>query len=398
MRGTWAVLLLLGCGAGEVAGEPDAEPYTTPEPMTVPRPDAGEVEDDVAWLRDDVVTTTDVVVPQEDRVTPSPLDAPVMNPVDVVTPPPMDVVTPPPRDAVTTPPMDVVMALPELRCTLRSTSFEAGMQELDAPPSSTQRLRFTVNDLPPGITSATLRFDTFDADHPDEEGRIMVNGVGPFQIPARTGWDNTTQTDQRVDVTRAVREGANSVEFGPGPLARSFYRVGRVQIDVVARASRCGGGVTPPVDAGTPTGPRVTRRLGYMSARYTNRNNFVFRCDANYAYTARGDHASEDCTGGYNPDGTLRGTATFQFPNVVPGMYDVVITSRHSSNRNTLGALFLVNGEARRIDQRSGPGTLTLVDDVWGRRPLTGTVNVVLDATNNRGSDSVSSVTLRPVP
>ena len=79
-------------------------------------------------------------------------------------------------------------------------------------------------------------------------------------------------------------------------------------------------------------------------------------------------------------------------------MYDVVITSRHSTNRNTLGALFLVNGEARRVDQRTGPGTLTLVDDVWGRRPLQGTVNVVLDATNNRGSDSVSSVTLRPVP
>lgn len=391
MRATWAVLLLCGCGAGEVAGEADAEPYTTPEPATVPRPDAGETEDDVAWLSEDAaapsdVIATDVPAAQEDRVTPPPMD--------VVTPP-TDVVIP--RDVVA-PPMDVVMPLPELRCTLRSTSFDMGMQELDVAPSSTQRLRFTVNDLPEGITSATLRFDTFDADHPDQEGRITVNGVGPFQIPARAGWDNTTQTDQRVDITRAARAGANVVEFGPGPLARSFYRIGRVQIDVVARATRCGGGSTPPVDAGAPTGPRVTRRLGYMSARYTNRGNFVFRCDANYAYTARGDHASEDCTGGYNPDGTLRGTATFQFPNVVAGVYDVVITSRHSSNRNTLYALFLVNGEPGRVNQRSGPGTLTLVDDIWGRRALSGTVNVVLDSTTNRGSDSVSSVTLRPVP
>jgi hypothetical protein len=199
-------------------------------------------------------------------------------------------------------------------------------------------------------------------------------------------------------VTRAVREGTNVVEFGPGPLARSFYRIGRVQLDVVARATRCGATVTPPVDAGVPTGPRVTRRLGYMNATYTLRRNFVFRCDANYAYTARGDHASVDCTGGYNPDGTLRGTATFTFPNVVPGAYDIVVTSRHSSNRNALGALFVVNGEPARIDQRTGPGTLTLVDDTWGRRSLAGTVTVVLDATNNRGSDSVSAVTLRPVP
>jgi hypothetical protein len=392
MRVTWAVVLLLGCGAGTVGTEGDADPGTTPEPMTLPRADVEEVEDDVAWMRADASAPTadlgdiDVLAPQRDVITPGP---------DVVTPFP-DVVTPFPD--VVTPPIDAGGPLPEVRCTLRSTTFDAAMQEIDVGPTSGTRLRFTLPDVPAGVTAATLRFDTFDADHPNEEGRITVNGVGPFQIPANVAWDNTTQTDQRVDVTRAVREGSNVVEFGPGPLDRSFYRIGRVQLDVVARATRCGGTVTPPVDAGMPTGPRVTRRLGYMNATYTRRDNFVFRCDANYAYTARGDHASEDCTGGYNPDGTLRGTATFTFPNVVPGAYDIVVTSRHSTNRNTLGALFVVNGEPSRIDQRTGPGTLTLVDDTWGRRTLSGTVTVVLDATNNRGSDSVSAVTLRPVP
>lgn len=398
MRGAWAVVLLLGCGAGEVApgadAAPDADPYFAPEPVTRPRPDAGETEDDVAWL--DAPASPDVVPP--DLVAPPDLvviDHPAPQ-GDVITVPPAD--APPPPPPPPPPPMDAGAPLPELRCTLNATSFDGPMLELDVGPTSPERLRFTVGDVPSGVTSAALVFDSFDADHPNEEGRITVNGVGPFQIPANVAWDNTLQRDQRVEVTRAVRAGSNVVEFGPGPLARSFFRIGRVRLDVVARATRCGAGAPPPVDAGVPTGPRVTRRVTYPNARYTNRGNFVFRCDAGYAYTARGDHAAEDCTGGYNPDGTLRGTATFSFPAVVPGTYDVIVTSRHSSNRNTLGALFRVNGEERRIDQRSGPGTLTLVDDVWGRRALAGDVTVVLDSTVNRGSDSVAAVTLRPVP
>lgn len=388
MRGAWAVVLLIGCGAGEVApgadASPDADPSGAPEPVTLPRADAGEPEDDVAWLHPpgdapstDVPTADvpaiDVPAPQEDVIT-----------------------VPPPTDVPAAPPMDAGAPLPELRCTLRATNFDGPMLELDVGPTSATRLRFTVNDVPTGVTSAALRFDSFDADHPNEEGRITVNGVGPFQVPAQVGWDNTLRADQSVDVTRAVRAGTNAIEFGPGPLARSFYRIGRVRLDVVARAARCGPAA--PADAGTPTGPRVTRRVTYMNARYTNRGNFVFRCDAGYAYTARGDHAAEDCTGGYNPDGTLRGTATFSFPAVVPGVYDVIVTSRHSTNRNELYALFRVNGEEGRINQRSGPGTLTLVDDVWGRRTLSGDVTVVLDSTVNRGSDSVAAVTLRPVP
>ena len=125
----------------------------------------------------------------------------------------------------------------------------------------------------------------------------------------------------------------------------------------------------------------------------------VFRCDANYAYTARGaDHITEDCPRLYAPDGTLRTRGTFTFTNVIAGAYDVVVTSRHSPNRNAAHALFLVNGEAGRIDQTTGAGTLTIVEDVWGRRTLSGTVTVTLDSFNNRGSDAVSSVILRPAP
>ena len=138
--------------------------------------------------------------------------------------------------------------------------------------------------------------------------------------------------------------------------------------------------------------------MSYMQATYVNRNNVVFRCDSNYAYTARGaDHITTDCQGLYRPDGTLRARATFTFNSVVSAMYDVVITSRHSANRNASGALFIVNGESRRVDQRTGPGTLTLVEDIWGRRALSGTVTVVLDSFSNQGSDSVSAVILRPV-
>jgi len=390
MRGAWVVVIALSaCGSGEVTGDPDAD---APEPATLPRADVEEVEDDVAWMRTDA-GAPDVPAAQVDAVTATdvsraPMDLGVAPPADVPTQP--DVPTPP---TDTGPP-----PLPELRCALRAADFDAPMQELDVPPTSTSRLRFVVADVPAGVTAATLRYDIFDADHPGEEGRISVNGAGAIQIPSNVAWDNVLRSDESVDVTALVRPGSNTVEFGPGPLDRSFFRVGRVRLEVVARAARCGAGPVAPPDAGAPTGPRVLRRVTYANARYTNRGNFVFRCDANYAYTARGDHAAEDCTGGYNPDGTLRGTATFSFPAVVSGTYDVVVTSRHSANRNSLGALFRVNGEAGRIDQRTGPGSLTLVDDVWGRRALGGDVTVVLDSTSNRGSDSVSAVSLRPVP
>jgi hypothetical protein len=359
-----------------------------------PRPevDGALAQDDLPPLADDAPR------PPADAGSPAPADArppPIDVPATPVDAPPAPMDTPPTPVDVGTP----TPVVPEQRCRVESTTYAAAMVELDVAPGSTTRLRFTLPGIPAGVTAATLHYDSFDADHPNEEGVIALNGRR-FQMPANPAWDNVTMRDQTVDVSGAVAAGNNVVEFGPGPLPRTFYRVGRVALEFTARVERCPGVAAPmpvPTDAGAPAGPVVERTIGYRAATYTQRGNWVFRCDANYAYTARGDHGSEDCTGGYAPDGTLRGTATFTFANVTAATYDVLIGSRHSPNRNTMLALFIVNGEANRIDQRTGDGALAIVTDTWGRRALAGTVRVVLDTTRNSGSDSVSFVTLRPV-
>jgi hypothetical protein len=145
-----------------------------------------------------------------------------------------------------------------------------------------------------------------------------------------------------------------------------------------------------------PVGRPVVRTIGYRMATYTMRNNWVHDCTRNYAFTARGDeHIPNDCDRAYRPDGTLRGTATFTFNALIVGMYDIVGRSRFSANRDPNGALFVVNGERFTLDQRPGSD---LVDSVLARRPLGGTVTVVLDNSRGGGSDSVQSVTLRPAP
>lgn len=388
-------LLLVGCAPGDADTTDPAWEDGAPVPAEAsvdddvgPRPgvDAALPPDDGPVALPDAPPALDAgAAALLDAVTPAPIDASTMMAVDVA---------PAPVDAGPSAPV-----LPELRCRVQSTTYDAAMQELDVGPSSSARLRFTLPGIPAGVTAAALRYTSFDADHPGEEGVITLNGQR-FQMLANTAWDNVTVPEHRVDVSGAVVAGDNVVAFGPGPLPRSFFRVGRVALEFTARVERCPDAATPmptPVDAGTPAGPVVERTIGYRAATYTQRGNWVFRCDANYAYTARGDHAAEDCTGGYDPDGTLRGTATFTFTNVTAATYDVLIGSRHSSNRNDMRALFTVNGEAVRIDQRTGDGALAIVTDLWGRRALSGTVRVVLDATRNSGSDSVSFVTLRPV-
>lgn len=145
-----------------------------------------------------------------------------------------------------------------------------------------------------------------------------------------------------------------------------------------------------------PMGRPVVRTIGYRMATYTMRNNWVHDCTRGYAFTARGDeHIPNDCDRAYRPDGTLRGTATFTFTALVVGTYDIVVRSRFSANRDPNGALFVVNGERFTLDQRPGSD---LVDSVLARRPLGGTVTIVLDSSRGGGSDSVQSVTLRPAP
>lgn len=145
----------------------------------------------------------------------------------------------------------------------------------------------------------------------------------------------------------------------------------------------------------TEAGP-VTRTIGYRSAAYTQRHNWVHDCGRGYAYTAAGtDHLSEDCDGLYKPDRSLRGTATFTFTRVVAATYDVIVAARHSMNRDAAGARFTVNGTAFTVNQRVGDG---IVKTTLTRGALSGEVKVVLDSSRGGGSDSIQSVTLRPVP
>ena len=274
-------------------------------------------------------------------------------------------------------------------CTYESTSFGEGMLELDVPPDSPLQLTFFVPGLPDPalVESATLRFDSYDADHPGEEGTVWINGAGPYDLPADAAWDNADGSGT-LDVTGALVAGSNEIAFGPGPLERSFFRIGNVALDLVAAVEDC----EPPPDG--PVGNPVPRQVDYQDAEYTMRHNWVLRCN-DYAFTAHGDeHLDSDCEGLYAPDGTRRGTASFFFGDVEPGTYEIQIRSRHTVNRNPAGALFVVDGEGKRIDQRDDADYTT---DVWGTRDLEGDVTVVLDSSQESESDSVIWVRLQPV-
>ena len=283
--------------------------------------------------------------------------------------------------------------LPAQSCSYPSTSHGQGLQELDVPTGSTEVLSFTVLDVPDPsvIDTATLEFTSEDADHPGEEGVVWVNGQGPYELPADAGWDNATGSGS-IDVTAALVPGVNTIEFGAGSLEpRTLYRIGDVSIEASARVEACmEPAEPPPADA-------VPRELDYYAATYTMRHNWVLRCDGSfdYAYTAMGsDHIALDCEGLYDPDGTSRGTATFVFEDVVPATYEIQIHSRHTVNRNPLGALFVVNGEGIRIHQDDDADFTT---DVWGVRELSGDVTVVLDSSQESESDSVAWIRLQPV-
>ena len=256
------------------------------------------------------------------------------------------------------------------------------------PTGSEVRLTFIVPDLPDPtlVESATLRFDSYDADHPGEEGTVYVNAAGPFDLPANAAWDNLDGSGT-IDVFGSLEQGSNTIEFGAGTLQpRSFYRIGDVALDIAAYVDDC----ESPPDG--PMGDAIPRQIEYTEASYTQRHNWVLRPD--YAFTAYGDeHIGSDIEGLHDPDGTRTGTATFSFEDIVPATYEIQIRSRHTENRNPAGALFVVNGEGKRIDQRTDANYTT---DSWGVRELDGDVTVVLDSTMENASDSVIWVRLEP--
>lgn len=281
---------------------------------------------------------------------------------------------------------------PAQACNYPSTTFGGAMQELDVPTGSPDVLSFSVLGVPEPslLASATLHFASHDADHPGEEGLVWVNGMGPYELPADAGWDNVDAMSS-IDISGATVEGLNVIEFGAGSLEpRSFYRIGDVRVEAQAWVEDCDKAPEPPPpDA-------VARQVDYRDAAYTMRHNWVLRCDGfEYAFTAYGDeHIGSDCDDLYAPDGSRRGTATFSFPGLVPATYEVQIRSRHTENRNPSGALFVVEGEGIRIDQRDDADFTT---DIWGVRELGGDVEVILDSAQESESDSVIFVRLEPV-
>ena len=75
-----------------------------------------------------------------------------------------------------------------------------------------------------------------------------------------------------VDVTGQTVSGDNVIEFGPGPLARSFFRVSLVSLELSARVSECMPAEPPP----DPTA--VRRQMHFHEAVYTNRATWVVPC------------------------------------------------------------------------------------------------------------------------
>jgi hypothetical protein len=273
-------------------------------------------------------------------------------------------------------------------CSFEATDYGDPLQMLDVPEGSAEALTFQIPGLPPpgAVGGATLHFETFDADHPGEEGTIRVNGDGPYDLPADAGADNLPGAGV-LDVTSALVEGLNTVEFGPGTVATgTYYAVGNVRIELEAEVVDC-----PPAPPVLPADETVH----FLDAQYTKRHNWVLRCDGfEYAYTAgNAKHVSEDCHGLYNPDGSRSGTATFSFTDLAAATYEVQVHSRHTTNRNPAGALFIVDGVEGRVFQDDDADFVT---DVWGEIDLEGDVDVVLDSSDS-GSDSVIWVRLHPV-
>lgn len=284
---------------------------------------------------------------------------------------------------------------PSKECIWRATDHGSPMRELDIMPGDPTRLSFEVIGVPDPsrIERAELTFASYDADHPGQEGQIFVNGQGGFQIPANAGWDNMTGTG-RVDITGALVAGVNVIEFGAGTTPRTFYRIGDVAIEATAQVEQC---ETPPEP---PPAMATERVIDYRGATYTKRHNWVLRCDGiPYAFTASNynEHHNKDCDGAFNPDGSRTGKAIFTFDDVIEATYEVQINARHTGNRSSIGALFIVNGEEKRLSQRTSDGSSQAITTTWGQRRLSGTVTVTLDSSREGNSDSVQWVKLVPV-
>lgn len=357
--------------AVEPEPQPTAEPTPQPTAEPAPQPTAEPSQQPTA------------------EPAPQPTAEPAPQPSAEPAPQPAAEPTPQPAPEPAPQPVGEPEPPPDMLCEYRALDFDAPEREYDVMGQSDERLDFDVPGVADAeLTSARLTFRIYDADHPGQEGRIWVNGMGPYDIPTDGGGDNQ-YSDADLDVTGAVRPGGNRIEFGSSLVeARTFYRISRVALHVTGDIPECDAPPPPPPPEA------VERSLGYRQARYTQRRHWVVRCN-DYAFTARGnEHLDSDCDGEYRDGGPRTGTAIFAFPNLIEATYEVIIRSRHTENRNPRGALFIVDGEERRISQRSDRDR---TNDVWGQKRMGGDVEVILDSTREDESDSIISVTLRPV-
>jgi len=278
---------------------------------------------------------------------------------------------------------------PAIACSFPSLSYGGGLIELDVDKGSQQTLNFIIPGLPAPelVTAATLRFRGYDIDHPGEEGDVIINDGSPIALPANAAWDNQ-EHDLELDIDGRTIEGSNSAVFTAGTFSGgTFYRIGDVAIDLMANVEEC---PEPPEQMGEEV------IQDYHQATFTKRHNWVDRCDFNggYAFTAKSDeHIPSDCEDLYAPDGTRQGKAIFTFKNLAPATYQIGVKSRHTENRNPKGALILVDGESKRIKQNDDKD---FVEDLWGTKALEGTIEVIVDSTQEDASDSVIAVRLTP--
>lgn len=151
----------------------------------------------------------------------------------------------------------------------------------------------------------------------------------------------------------------------------------------------CGRGDIPPDPECGNTG--ATRRQGYRMASFVPRTSWVLDC-RDYAYSAQFDE-HEACDSLYRA-GSGRGTARFDF-DVPRGRYEVVVSGRHSANRNRRGVLVHVDAGGTRYSERLDQTDGTEIEpDSHGTYCLEGAVVVTIDSSESGDSDSVSEVAL----
>ena len=178
--------------------------------------------------------------------------------------------------------------------TVQTCVYEAtnpGPQLLDTD-EGTQSLTFTVPGLPDpsAVQSATLHFDSYDADYPGEEGTITVNGGAPINLPAEEAWGDGGAMPNEVPVNGMTVVGSNQIVFAAGPRDRTYYSIGGVRLEVEAQVDDC----DDPQPPGDPTLDVVEDGLVAAFAFDEGEGTLLEDLVGNHDATAHGNCTWED--------------------------------------------------------------------------------------------------------